>query len=105
MAGFINSIIQSASTTTTINNSDNDIAAAFEDLEKLLTVDEFVEIDSDTPVFNEWTNMNDDLIVVVNEDCGDNTTTENNEDYDMSAEAPPKLTEALEYFLLLFEIE
>ncbi|CAF4711266.1 unnamed protein product, partial [Rotaria magnacalcarata] len=59
-----------------------------------LTANEFIEIDSETPVFNEWNDINDNLMVV-DADCGDNITIDNNEDDDMPTEAPPKLIEAM----------
>ncbi|CAF4026659.1 unnamed protein product [Rotaria sp. Silwood1] len=88
-----------------VNNSDNDVATALQDLDTLLThitigghslnANEFVEIDSETSAFNEWNDIDDNLIVV-DAGCGDNITTDNNEDDDMPTEAPPKLTEAME---------
>ncbi|CAF1580142.1 unnamed protein product [Rotaria magnacalcarata] len=87
-----------------INNSDDNVATALQDLDTLLThitigalsltANEFIEIDSETPVFNEWNDINDNLMVV-DADCGDNITIDNNEDDDMPTEAPPKLIEAM----------
>ncbi|CAM4823844.1 unnamed protein product [Rotaria magnacalcarata] len=104
MAGFVNPNTQSESSDTMINNSDDDVATAIQDLDTLLThitigglsltANEFIEIDSETPVFNEWNDINDNLMVV-DADCGDNITTDNNEDDDMPTEAPPKLIEAM----------
>ncbi|CAF1297874.1 unnamed protein product [Rotaria magnacalcarata] len=59
-----------------------------------LTTNEFIEIDSETPVFNEWNDTNDNLMVV-DADCGDNITTDNNEDDDMPTKAPLKVIEAM----------
>ncbi|CAF1460012.1 unnamed protein product [Rotaria sordida] len=114
MAGFINPNTQGGTSTTMVNNSDNDVddgistddvATALQDLDTLLThitigghslnANEFVEIDSETPVFNEWNDIDDNL-VVIDADCGDNITTDKNGDDDMPTEAPPKLTEAME---------
>ncbi|CAF4851692.1 unnamed protein product, partial [Rotaria socialis] len=104
MTGFANPNTQSESSDTMINNSDDDVATAIQDLDTLLThitigglsltANEFIEIDSETPVFNEWNDINDNLIAV-DADCGDNITTDNNEDDDMPTEAPPKLIEAM----------
>ena len=114
MAGFVNPNTQTESSATMVNNSDDhvddgistdDFATALQDLHTLLThittgglrltANEFIEIDSETPAFNEWNDIDDNLMVV-DADCGDNITTDNNEDDDMPAEAPPKLTEAMD---------
>ncbi|CAF4932036.1 unnamed protein product, partial [Rotaria socialis] len=104
MTGFVNPNTQHETSVTMVNNSDDDVATALQDLDTHLThitigglsliANEFIEIDSETPVFNEWNDINDNLMVV-DADCGGNITTDNNEDDDMPTEAPPKLIEAM----------
>ncbi|CAF3934434.1 unnamed protein product, partial [Adineta steineri] len=113
-AGFLHSNTQrDISITTNDINDDNlndeiitdDATAALQNLDTLLThlnidghsftANEFIEIDSETPAFNEWNDTNDNLIVV-DENGFDNITTEDNNDEDMPTEPPPKLTEAME---------
>jgi hypothetical protein len=113
-AGFFYPNTQGDTSITMNNNSDNDlddeiitddVSTALRNLDALLaqinigghslTANEFIEIDSETPAFNEWNDTDDDLIVI-DENCGDKVTTDNDEDYDMPTETPPKLTEAME---------
>ncbi|CAF2404183.1 unnamed protein product [Rotaria sp. Silwood2] len=112
-AGFVYPNTQGETSTTMNNNGDNDfddeittddVSTALQNLDTLLahinigghclTANEFIEIDSETPAFNDWNDINDDLIVV-DEDCSGNITTDNNEDGDMPSETPSKLTEAM----------
>ena len=87
MAGFVNPNTQTETSATMVNNSDDhvdngistdDFATALQDLDTLLThittgglrltANEFIEIDSEPPAFNEWNDIDDNLMVV-NADC------------------------------------
>ncbi|CAF1419046.1 unnamed protein product [Adineta steineri] len=113
-AGFVHPNTQHDTNITTNDINDNDlnnetiaddISTALQNLDTLLThsnngkhrltANEFTEIDSETPAFNEWNDTNDNPIVV-DENGIDNITTEDNDDEDMPTEPPPKLTEAME---------
>ena len=113
MAGFVSSKIDDTNNTTTNNNIDSDeeittddITTALKNLDILLShiniggqsfsANEFVEIDSDIPVFNESNDIDDNLIIV--DENYDNKKNNNNdeEDDDTPTETPPKLVEAME---------
>jgi hypothetical protein len=114
MASFVYPNTQGETSTTMDDNNDydfddeiatDDVSTALQNLDTLLahinigghslTANEFVEIDYETPAFNEWNDIDENLIAV-DEDCGDKITIDNNEDDDMPTEIPPKLTEAME---------
>ena len=100
-------------TTKTLVDSDNetdeetnadDVSSALQTLDMLLahvsiggrslSASEFVDVDDETPAFNEWNDPGDHLIVI-NEDFGNNRNKEE-EDEDLMNETPPKLIDALE---------
>jgi hypothetical protein len=91
IAGFVHSKTQDTTSTTINNNKDSneeivtdDISTALKNLDTLLThihivgqslsASEFVEMDSDTPAFNEWDDSDDNLIIV-DEEYGNKKTT------------------------------
>ena len=60
-----------------------------------LSASEFVQVDNETPAFNEWKDPGDHLIVV-NEAFDDNRNKEEEDDEDLMNETPPKLIDVLE---------
>ena len=102
-------------TTKTSVDSDNetdeetnadDVSSALQTLDMLLahvsigggslSASEFVDVDDETPAFNEWNDPGDHLIVI-NEGFGNNRNKEEEEDdEDLMNETPPKLIDALE---------
>ena len=104
---------ETAKTSVGVDNGTNeetsvdDVSSALQTLNTLLShvsiggqslsASEFVEVDDETPAFNEWNDPGDPLIIV-NEDFGNHKNEEEEQDDDESLtnEAPPKLIDALE---------
>ena len=94
-------------TETREETNPDDVSSALQTLDMLLahvsiggqslSASEFVEVDDETPAFNEWNDPSDHLIVV-NEGIGNNRNKEEEqeEDEDLMNETPPKLTDGLE---------
>ena len=88
-AGFANRTTQSDTGIAIINDNDDDVATAVQDLDALLThitiggqsltADEFIQIDSEIPVFNEWSDVDGNL-VVIDADPKENIATDNSDD-------------------------
>jgi predicted RNA-binding protein Jag len=113
MAGFACSNTQG--TANNSMNSDNDsdgettthdISAALQNLDTLLahinigeqnlSASEFVEMDADTPVFNECSDADDTLIIAEEECDSKKNNNDNEEDDDILTETLPKLIKAME---------
>ena len=113
MAGFFSSQIDDTNSTTINNNIDSDkeiitddITIALNNLDALLSYmniggqslssSEFVEIDSDIPVFNERDDINDNLIIVDEDYDSKKNNNNSEEDDDIPTETPPTIIEAME---------
>ena len=114
-AGFVSSKVQDTNTSMIDNDNGSDeevatddISTALQSLDTLLThiniggqslsAKEFIDLDAETPAFNEWNDVDDDLIII-NEQSNNEEKHNNNkeeDDDDMPTETPPKLTEAME---------
>ncbi|CAF4368920.1 unnamed protein product, partial [Rotaria socialis] len=80
------------------------ITTALKDLDTLLahihidgqslSASEFVEMDLDTPTFNEW-NESDNDVIIVDEEYVNKKHNNNDQDDDILTEAPPKLIDAM----------
>ena len=109
-AGFACSRIKNVSNTTINSDSDsdeeiltNDISTALQNLDLLLvhvniggqslSAIEFIEVDEETPAFNEWDDVDNNLIIVAEQRHNNDN---NDEDDDMPTETPPKVIEAME---------
>ena len=86
----------------------DDVSSALQTLDMLLahvsigggslSASEFVNVDDETPAFNEWNDPGDHLIII-NEGFGNNRNKEEEEeedDQDLMNETPPELIDALE---------
>jgi hypothetical protein len=76
-----------------LKNLDQLLAHVPVDRQRLLAT-EFVEVDAEAPVFNEWNNAVDNLLMVDRDSHDKNDGNE--EDDEMPSETPPKLIEAME---------
>ena len=109
-AGFVSSTIKNVANTTI--NSDaysdeeiltNDISTGLKNLDLILvhlnisgqslSATDFIEMDEETPVFNEWNDVDNSLIIIDEQHYNNNN---NDEDDDMPTETPPKVIEAME---------
>ncbi|CAF1535025.1 unnamed protein product [Rotaria sordida] len=112
MAGFVHPNTQDTISGTIDNENDtneetiiDDITTALKDLDTLLahihidgqslSASEFVEMDLDTPTFNEW-NESDNDVIIVDEEYVNKKHNNNDQDDDILTEAPPKLIDAME---------
>ncbi|CAF3500964.1 unnamed protein product [Rotaria sp. Silwood1] len=112
MAGFAHPNTQDTISGTIDNENDtneetiiDDITTALKDLDTLLahihidgqslSASEFVEMDLDTPTFNEW-NESDNDVIIVDEEYVNKKHNNNDQDDDILTEAPPKLIDAME---------
>ena len=87
-------------------NTSDDISLALKNLDALLAhvniggqsicASEFVEVDADIPAFNEWNDVESDLVVVDQEGNSKRNIDNNEEDDDLPNETPPKLIEAMD---------
>ena len=109
-AGFACSNFQNVANTTINSDYDsdeeiptNDISTALQNLDILLALlniggqslsaTELIEVDEETPTFNEWHDV-DNSLIIVGEQRHNNDNNE--EDDDMPTETPPKVIEAME---------
>ncbi|CAF2234405.1 unnamed protein product, partial [Rotaria magnacalcarata] len=60
------------------------------------SANEFIEIDTNIPVFNEWKDIDNHSIIVNDESENKTKTNHYDEDDDIPAETPPQLIEVLE---------
>lgn len=112
--GFIYSKNQDVNDITSDDNDLNqeiindDISTALKNLDSLLShlhvgeqrlsANEFVEMDTDIPVFDEWNDYNDNIIIVNDEYESDKNASknDNDEDEDVPTEQPPTIINAME---------
>ncbi|CAF4966610.1 unnamed protein product [Rotaria socialis] len=112
MAGFVHPNTQDTISGTVDNENDtneetiiDDITTALKDLDTLLahihidgqslSASEFVEMDLDTPTFNEWDESDNDVIIV-DEEYVNKKHNNNDQDDDILTEAPTKLIDPME---------
>ena len=108
MAGFNCSDAQATASSVSEGESDeaveaDDVSLALKNLDALLghisiggqslSASEFVELDDDTPAFNEWSDGDEDLIIV---DTDFGNKINNEDDDEIPTESAPKLLEAME---------
>ena len=108
MAGFTCPDAQAATSSVSEGESDeaveaDDVSLALKNLDALLghisiggqslSASEFVELDDDTPAFNEWSDGDEDLIIV---DTEFGNKINNEDDDEIPTESAPKLLEAME---------
>ena len=110
-AGFINSKDVDANNNELDDDCNqksinDDTSTALKNLDKLLvhihigeqglTANEFVEMDTDIPAFNEWNDFNVDIVAVNQEYENESHINHNDEDEDVPAEQPPTIVDAMQ---------